>query len=79
MAEGSVRDLSIDEGGKVNGVLMEADGRTSGEDWGVRAEKVIVTTGTFLRGLIHVGKETTPAGWPFWEHIQHVQGLGFRV
>jgi tRNA U34 5-carboxymethylaminomethyl modifying enzyme MnmG/GidA len=43
-------------------VLMEADGRTSGEDWGVRAEKVIVTTGTFLRGLIHVGKETTPAG-----------------
>lgn len=41
---------------------MEKDGRTSGEDWAVRTEKVIVTTGTFLRGMIHVGKEATPAG-----------------
>lgn len=33
---------------------------TSGETY--RAPSVIVTTGTFLRGLIHIGDKTTPAG-----------------
>src|SRR5690606_3700963 len=26
------------------------------------APKVVLTTGTFLRGLIHIGRKTTPAG-----------------
>jgi tRNA uridine 5-carboxymethylaminomethyl modification enzyme len=45
--------LSAD--GRVTGMAL-ADGRTYG------AEAVIVTTGTFLRGLIHIGDQTTPAG-----------------
>ncbi len=52
--EGGVHDLSIDHGG-VTGVILE-DGRsfTSG--------KIVVTTGTFLRGLIHIGDKKIPAG-----------------
>jgi tRNA uridine 5-carboxymethylaminomethyl modification enzyme len=41
--------------GRVAGVAL-ADGRI------YQAEAVVVTTGTFLRGLIHIGDQTTPAG-----------------
>ena len=51
--------------GKVGGLLVEA-GRVAGvtiEDGRqVGADTVIVTTGTFLNGLIHIGPETRPAG-----------------
>jgi tRNA uridine 5-carboxymethylaminomethyl modification enzyme len=40
---------------RVRGVVLR-DGRT------IRAEAVIVTTGTFLNGLIHCGEQTYPAG-----------------
>ena len=43
------------EGGRVAGVALEEGGRI-----GCRA--VVVTTGTFLNGLIHVGPETRAAG-----------------
>src|SRR5919198_1036033 len=36
--------------------IMPRDGRT------VRAEAVVITTGTFLNGLIHCGEQTYPAG-----------------
>ncbi|HWW49154.1 MAG TPA: tRNA uridine-5-carboxymethylaminomethyl(34) synthesis enzyme MnmG [Xanthobacteraceae bacterium] len=52
--EGEVDDLMIDEG-RVSGVRL-ADGR----EWATGA--VVVTTGTFLRGLIHLGERTWPAG-----------------
>ncbi|RUT30144.1 tRNA uridine-5-carboxymethylaminomethyl(34) synthesis enzyme MnmG [Arsenicitalea aurantiaca] len=52
--EGEVDDLIVDHG-RVEGVAL-LDGRT----FGTRA--VVLTTGTFLRGLIHRGEETTPAG-----------------
>jgi tRNA uridine 5-carboxymethylaminomethyl modification enzyme len=45
--------LSADS--RVTGIAL-ADGRT------YQAETVIVTTGTFLRGLIHIGDQTIPAG-----------------
>jgi tRNA uridine 5-carboxymethylaminomethyl modification enzyme len=41
--------------GTVTGVTL-ADGRT------LTAEAVVMTTGTFLRGLIHIGDQTMPAG-----------------
>jgi tRNA uridine 5-carboxymethylaminomethyl modification enzyme len=41
--------------GTVTGVAL-VDGRT------FAAEAVVVTTGTFLRGLIHIGDQTVPAG-----------------
>ncbi len=52
--EGMVEDLIV-EGGRVAGV------RTGqGEEFAARA--VIITTGTFLRGLIHIGEDSFPAG-----------------
>ena len=50
-----VEDLSIDRAGRVAGVLG-SDGRM----WPAAA--VVLTTGTFLRGEIHLGLERWPAG-----------------
>ncbi len=50
-----VEDLIRAADGAVEGVIT-ADGRS----W--RAGAVIITTGTFLRGLIHRGDDRTPAG-----------------
>lgn len=52
--EGDAYDLLMD-GRRVKGVVT-ADGRE------FRAPSVVITTGTFLRGLIHIGNERTPAG-----------------
>ena len=52
--EGEADDLII-EGGRVDGVVL-ADGRQ------ITAGAVVVTTGTFLRGLIHLGEKNWPAG-----------------
>jgi tRNA uridine 5-carboxymethylaminomethyl modification enzyme len=52
--EGEADDLII-TGGRVEGVTL-ADGRRLG------AGAVVVTTGTFLRGLIHLGEKNWPAG-----------------
>ncbi|MGK9165958.1 tRNA uridine-5-carboxymethylaminomethyl(34) synthesis enzyme MnmG [Inquilinus limosus] len=52
---GSVEDLTFDSSGAVSGVTL-ADGRM------FAAGAVVLTTGTFLRGLIHIGEEKRPAG-----------------
>lgn len=52
--EGEVDDLVVADGRIAGAVLL--DGRRFG------AEAVVLTTGTFLRGLIHRGEETVPAG-----------------
>ncbi|SIR52366.1 tRNA uridine-5-carboxymethylaminomethyl(34) synthesis enzyme MnmG [Bosea sp. TND4EK4] len=51
---GDVFDLSLDNG-RVAGVIL-ADGRR------FAAGMVVLTTGTFLRGLIHIGETRIPAG-----------------
>ena len=58
IAEAAVEDLGIVGGGRAAEArwVTLADGRR------VRAGAVVLTTGTFLRGLIHVGEERTPAG-----------------
>jgi tRNA uridine 5-carboxymethylaminomethyl modification enzyme len=53
--EGAVEDLALDGSGAVAGVIL-ADGRT------VATGRVVLTTGTFLRGIIHIGTEIIPAG-----------------
>lgn len=49
----------------------------------IRAKKVVMTTGTFLNGLIHIGKYTTPAGRagdaPSIDLAEFVKKMGFRV
>lgn len=52
--EGGVEDLFMD-GMTVRGVVL-AGGRA------IRAGAVVLTTGTFLRGVIHQGEAKTPAG-----------------
>jgi tRNA uridine 5-carboxymethylaminomethyl modification enzyme len=52
--EGEVDDIEV-RNGAVSGVVL-LDGRRLG------TKAVVLTTGTFLRGLIHRGEETTPAG-----------------
>jgi tRNA uridine 5-carboxymethylaminomethyl modification enzyme len=52
--EGEVEDLVLTQG-RVGGVRL-GDGRV------LSAGAVVLTTGTFLRGLIHIGERRTPAG-----------------
>jgi tRNA uridine 5-carboxymethylaminomethyl modification enzyme len=52
---GSAEDLTLDGAGGVTGVVT-ADERQ------IRCGAVVVTTGTFLRGEIHLGDERFPAG-----------------
>jgi tRNA uridine 5-carboxymethylaminomethyl modification enzyme len=52
--EGEVDDLVV-ESGNITGVVL-LDGRR------FSTKSVVLTTGTFLRGLIHRGEETIPAG-----------------
>jgi tRNA uridine 5-carboxymethylaminomethyl modification enzyme len=52
--EGEADELIISEG-RVTGIRLN-DGRE------MRAGAVIITTGTFLRGLIHLGEKNWPAG-----------------
>jgi tRNA uridine 5-carboxymethylaminomethyl modification enzyme len=54
IAEAAVEDLIVDDG-VVQGVITGA-----GDE--IRCGKVILTTGTFLRGLIHMGEQKIPAG-----------------
>jgi tRNA uridine 5-carboxymethylaminomethyl modification enzyme len=53
--EGAVEDLITDASGAMSGIVT-GDGRT------IAAGAVVLTTGTFLRGLIHLGATKTPAG-----------------
>ncbi len=52
---GSAEDLLLDATGRCAGVLTGAGER-------IGAGAVIITTGTFLRGVIHLGETRTPAG-----------------
>ncbi len=54
IVEGAVAGLIL-RGGRVAGITLK-DGRT------VSAGQVVLTTGTFLNGMIHVGTATTPGG-----------------
>jgi tRNA uridine 5-carboxymethylaminomethyl modification enzyme len=55
IVEGAAEDLRLDPAGRVRGIVL-GDGRE------IRADRVVLTTGTFLGGLIHIGAEKIPAG-----------------
>ncbi|MGJ4880372.1 tRNA uridine-5-carboxymethylaminomethyl(34) synthesis enzyme MnmG [Bradyrhizobium sp. HKCCYLRH1065] len=73
--EGEADEL-IATGGRVAGVRL-ADGRT------FICGAVVITTGTFLRGLIHLGERTWPAGRvgeaPALGLSQSLEAIGFRL
>ncbi len=51
---GEVADFTI-QGGRVRGVVL-------GNQSTIRASSVVLTTGTFLRGVIHIGDQSYPGG-----------------
>jgi tRNA uridine 5-carboxymethylaminomethyl modification enzyme len=55
IVEGAAEDLTLDNQGRVAGLVL-GDGRT------IASGRVVLTTGTFLGGLIHIGAEKIPAG-----------------
>ncbi|MCQ2002306.1 tRNA uridine-5-carboxymethylaminomethyl(34) synthesis enzyme MnmG [Rhizobium sp. NRK18] len=73
--EGDVHDLTLDAGG-ISGVVI-ADGRS------FECRSVVLTTGTFLRGLIHIGDKKTPAGRmgeaPSLGISETLKGFGLRL
>jgi len=75
LVEGEVARLVV-EGGSIAGVEL-ADGRVLG------ASAVVVTTGTFLGGCLHVGATQTPGGRageaPANALSAALAGLGFRM
>ena len=54
IAEGSAEDLILERGAVAG--LVTADGQR------FRASSIVLTTGTFLGGLIHIGERKIPAG-----------------
>jgi tRNA uridine 5-carboxymethylaminomethyl modification enzyme len=73
--EAAVEDLVVTEG-KVSGVVT-----AGGED--IAAGAVVLTTGTFLSGLIHIGERKIPAGRineaPVLGLSKRLYGLGLRM
>ena len=77
---GAVEDLDVAMDGagrrRVQGVAL-ADGRM------LAAPQVVLTTGTFLRGVIHQGEEQTPAGRvgdpPAVALARSIESLGVRM
>ncbi len=55
IAEAAVEDLVLDDRGGTAGVVL-------GDGGEIAAGRVVLTTGTFLNGLIHIGEEKIPAG-----------------
>ncbi len=72
----AAEDLWIDAAGRCKGVV-------DGNGLRIAAGAVVLTTGTFLRGLIHIGDETTPAGRsgeaPALGLSQTLERIGFRL
>ncbi len=75
VVEGEAADLLVRDG-RVQG-LVTADGRT------FSCKTVVLTTGTFLRGMIHIGARTIPAGRrgenPAILLGERLVSLGFRL
>jgi tRNA uridine 5-carboxymethylaminomethyl modification enzyme len=53
--EGAAEDLMLDASGRACGLVL-GDGRR------IACGRIVLTTGTFLGGLIHIGQEKIPAG-----------------
>jgi len=76
VVESAVDDLLVDSSRQAAGVRL-ADGRE------LCAGAVVLTTGTFLRGLIHLGEQQIPAGRvgeaPSVALAERIEALGFRL
>jgi tRNA uridine 5-carboxymethylaminomethyl modification enzyme len=75
LIEGSAEDLVLDDSGAITGLKVKPNAPSSAQDNGpeeditlcksdyvIKCCSIVLTTGTFLRGLIHRGEEKIPAG-----------------
>ncbi len=73
---GAVDDFSFDESSNLGGVILE-----SGDT--ITSKTVVLTTGTFLRGLIHIGEKQIPAGRvdeaPAVKLSERMETIGFAM
>lgn len=80
LIEDGVEDLIVDSSFGVEGHVAGVVGQ-SGRAWGAGA--VVVTTGTFLKGLIHIGDKRIPAGrvgeQPAIGLSDRLYGLGLKM
>ena len=71
-----IAEALIIEEGEVKGVTTQLDNT-------YRASKVIITAGTFLNGLIHIGEKTQTAGrqgeFASVELAEYLRGLGLNI
>ena len=78
--EGTVEDLALDAG---TGARPCVSGVVLGDGTPIPAPRVVLTTGTFLRGLIHIGERQIPAGRvgdaPATGLALTLERLGFRL
>lgn len=76
IVEGAVTALMRDEAGTVAGIVTQ-DGKS------LRAGAVVLTTGTFLNGLIHIGRKRVAAGRvdeaPALHLSEQLYGFGLRM
>ena len=74
--EAEVEDLIVENSGSVCGVKL-SDGSE------IRSERIVLTAGTFLRGVIHIGSERTPGGRmgdrPATRLGQRLEALGLNM
>ena len=74
--EGAVEDLIVADDGEVGGIVTQAG-------MCLMAGAVVLTTGTFLNGLIHMGETTIPAGRvgdaPALKLSERLYSLGLRM
>lgn len=75
LRQGEVVEILVDEGRVIGLELM--DGRR------LRTEAIVVTTGTFLNGLIHIGEKRFSSGrsgeLPSIKLAENLRHLGFRI
>ena len=78
--EGTVEDLVLDAGADAK---LRVQGAVLGDGASIAAPRVVLTTGTFLRGLIHIGERQIPAGRvgdaPATGLAHTLERLGFRL
>jgi tRNA uridine 5-carboxymethylaminomethyl modification enzyme len=76
IAAGEVDDLLFDNQDQLSGIRLKSDAEIS-------SRHIVITTGTFLRGLIHMGETKIPAGRvgeaPALGLSQTFERLGFRL
>ena len=83
--EEGVVDALLVSGGRIRGVRARVgpEGGEGGEGSDISARVVVLTTGTFLRGLIHIGELRQSggrAGEPAARELSRsLEGLGFRL